>query len=330
MATTSPWRHAIVVGASSGIGAAVARRPRRGRHPRGARRAATGRSSRRSARAIADADRRPRTGARVPHDVTRGAGCRRLVQRICHALGGLDLLVYAAGIMPRIGADEYDLEKDRAIIDGRTSSARWRGSTPSPSASRAAARGTIVGISSVAGDRGRRGNPAYHASKAALDALPRGGAEPRRAPRRARRHRQAGPGRHADDAGHGQAAAPRLAGRRGAPSILARRRAQRHTVYVPAKWRPIMFVIRHIPSLRLPAPRHLSMLPADRLERVCSWGGATSAMSWVYRPTTVDGLREVLALAPRRGPQRRPSRRRAELRRRARPTRRTSASTRRA
>ncbi len=39
------------------------------------------------------------------------------------------------------------------------------------------------------------------------------------------------------------------------------------------------------------------MLPADRFERVPSWGGATSAMSWVYRPTTVDGLCEVLARA---------------------------------
>src|SRR5262249_56717095 len=34
----------------------------------------------------------------------------------------------------------------------------------------AARAGTIVGISSVAGDRGRRGSPAYHASKAGLDA----------------------------------------------------------------------------------------------------------------------------------------------------------------
>jgi FAD/FMN-containing dehydrogenase len=43
------------------------------------------------------------------------------------------------------------------------------------------------------------------------------------------------------------------------------------------------------------------MLPADRLERVPSWGGATSAVSWVYRPTTVDGMRDVLALARAEG-----------------------------
>ena len=43
------------------------------------------------------------------------------------------------------------------------------------------------------------------------------------------------------------------------------------------------------------------MLPADRLERVPSWGGATSAMSWVYRPTTREGLHDVLALARAEG-----------------------------
>jgi decaprenylphospho-beta-D-ribofuranose 2-oxidase len=43
------------------------------------------------------------------------------------------------------------------------------------------------------------------------------------------------------------------------------------------------------------------MLPAERLERVWSWGGATSAMSWVYRPTTVEGLRDTLALARAEG-----------------------------
>jgi len=43
------------------------------------------------------------------------------------------------------------------------------------------------------------------------------------------------------------------------------------------------------------------MLPSDRLERVSSWGGSTSAMSWVYRPTTIDGLHEVLALARAEG-----------------------------
>ena len=43
------------------------------------------------------------------------------------------------------------------------------------------------------------------------------------------------------------------------------------------------------------------VLPADRLERVSGWGGAQSALSYVYRPSTVDGLRDVLDLARREG-----------------------------
>ena len=42
-------------------------------------------------------------------------------------------------------------------------------------------------------------------------------------------------------------------------------------------------------------------LPMDRLERVWAWGRADSAMSWVWRPTTVDGVRDVLTLAAARG-----------------------------
>jgi len=42
-------------------------------------------------------------------------------------------------------------------------------------------------------------------------------------------------------------------------------------------------------------------LPMDRLEPVCSWGGAQGGMAYVYRPTTVQQIREVLALARERG-----------------------------
>src|SRR6185503_4331967 len=111
-----PWRFAIVVGASSGIGAAVARQLAAGgtRLALVARRAAELEAV---AEAIRESTGDPARALVFPHDVTKGDEVAALLQRICHALGGLDLLVYAAGIMPRIGADEYDLEKDRAIVD---------------------------------------------------------------------------------------------------------------------------------------------------------------------------------------------------------------------
>ncbi len=43
------------------------------------------------------------------------------------------------------------------------------------------------------------------------------------------------------------------------------------------------------------------MLPAEHLERVSSWGGATTGMSYVYRPSTVEALHETLLLAQRSG-----------------------------
>jgi decaprenylphospho-beta-D-ribofuranose 2-oxidase len=42
-------------------------------------------------------------------------------------------------------------------------------------------------------------------------------------------------------------------------------------------------------------------LPEERLERVASWGGASSGMGYVYRPSTVDGIRDVYELARKSG-----------------------------
>ena len=50
------------------------------------------------------------------------------------------------------------------------------------------------------------------------------------------------------------------------------------------------------PSSTLPDP-----LPADRRERISGWGGTMSAVSYVYRPTTVEDVRAILELAQSRG-----------------------------
>ncbi len=44
-----------------------------------------------------------------------------------------------------------------------------------------------------------------------------------------------------------------------------------------------------------------SSLPSDHLERVSAWGDASSSLSYVYRPTTVDQLYELLILARKSG-----------------------------
>jgi decaprenylphospho-beta-D-erythro-pentofuranosid-2-ulose 2-reductase len=245
MPATVPWRQAIVVGASSGIGAAVARRLAEA----GTRVALVARRREELealARTIGEATADPARALAFAHDVTAGDEVPALLQRICHALGGLDLLVYAAGIMPRIGADEYDLAKDRAIVEVNVIGAMaWC----NPVAERFArgGAGTIVGISSVAGDRGRRGNPAYHASKAALDAYLE--ALRNRVGRHGVRVVTVKPGPVDTPMTRGMDKLPLLVSAdAAAAAIVAGAAGARQTVYVPATWRPIMFVLRNLPS----------------------------------------------------------------------------------
>jgi decaprenylphospho-beta-D-erythro-pentofuranosid-2-ulose 2-reductase len=246
MATSETWRHAIVVGASSGIGAAVARELARG----GTRVALVAR--RRAeldgvATAIADETGDGDRAVVFAHDVTNGREVADLLPRVCHALGGLDLFVYAAGIMPRIGEDEYDLEKDRTIVEVNVVGAMAWCNAVAERFARGRA-GTLVGISSVAGDRGRRGNPAYHASKAALDAYLE--ALRNRVGRLGVRVVTVKPGPVDTPMTRGMDRLPLLVSAdAAAKALLAGAARGRPTVYVPGTWRPIMFVLRNIPSV---------------------------------------------------------------------------------
>jgi decaprenylphospho-beta-D-erythro-pentofuranosid-2-ulose 2-reductase len=245
MPAPTPWRHAIVVGASSGIGAAVARRLALD----GVRVALVARRRaelERVAGEIGEATRDRSRTTIVPHDVTGDEDVAALVQRIAHDLGGLDLLVYAAGIMPRIGEDEYDLATDRAIVAVNVVGAMAWINVVAERFARGGA-GTIVGISSVAGDRGRRGNPAYHASKAALDAYLE--AVRNRVARRGVRVVTVKPGPVDTPMTQGMEKLPLLVSAEAAAAALLDGAARgRTTVYVPATWRPIMFVLRNLPS----------------------------------------------------------------------------------
>lgn len=44
-----------------------------------------------------------------------------------------------------------------------------------------------------------------------------------------------------------------------------------------------------------------TLLPTENLERVAAWGGASEGLSYVYRPSTVEALHDVLVLARRSG-----------------------------
>lgn len=49
------------------------------------------------------------------------------------------------------------------------------------------------------------------------------------------------------------------------------------------------------------ASQSLPPMPMEHLERVDAWGMNTSVLSYVYRPTTVEGIREIYALARKHG-----------------------------
>ncbi len=101
------------------------------------------------------------------HDVTDFDAVPELFDEIVGTLGGLDALFYAAGVMPELDEHEYAFSKDRAMIEVNVLGAMaWF--NPAAALMEAQRSGTLVGISSIAGERGRRGNPAYCTSKAAL------------------------------------------------------------------------------------------------------------------------------------------------------------------
>jgi NAD(P)-dependent dehydrogenase (short-subunit alcohol dehydrogenase family) len=152
-------RRAIVIGASSGIGAALVGEL----HRRGFRTAGVARREAELRAVMADAG-----GMAYVGDVRDRDAAAPLFARIVDDLGGLDWIIYAAGIMPRITPETYDAGIDAGIVETNLIGAMaWL--NPAARLFREQGRGRIVGISSVAGDRGRRGHPAYCASKAGLD-----------------------------------------------------------------------------------------------------------------------------------------------------------------
>jgi decaprenylphospho-beta-D-erythro-pentofuranosid-2-ulose 2-reductase len=160
-----PWKRAIVIGASSGIGEAIARKLTAG----GCRVALVARRLDRLEQIASEINGISLDIARpYAHDVTQFDQAEDLFLQIVRDIEGVDLVVYAAGIMPAIGPTEYDTTKDKAILDTNLMGAiAWLNAAAKRF--ERAMGGTILGISSVAGDRGRRGNPAYSAGKAGLD-----------------------------------------------------------------------------------------------------------------------------------------------------------------
>jgi NAD(P)-dependent dehydrogenase (short-subunit alcohol dehydrogenase family) len=149
----------ILVGATDGIGLALAhefleRSWRVGLLGRGAGRV------RDAAEALARAHPERAPVARVL-DVTDRAAVAPALDAVRAELGGMDVLVYCAGVIDQ-GADPGPMFAVNAV--GAIDVLEWGAARLVD----AGGGGRLAAIGSVAGDRGRGGNPIYGASKAAL------------------------------------------------------------------------------------------------------------------------------------------------------------------
>ncbi len=179
------------------------------------------------------------------HDAADGDAAEPLFARIEQDLGPVDELHYVAGVMPAVAIDEFDLGKDRQQILVNTLGAiAWGNAAARRFLPRKA--GCIVGVTSVAQDRGRVGRPVYNASKAGMDTYLE--ALRNRLWRHGVRVTTIRPGFVETPMTAGLKLKGAIAADTAAALILRARDRERAIAYVPGKWRLIMFVIRNIPS----------------------------------------------------------------------------------
>jgi len=160
----NPQRRGIIIGASMGLGAALARKLAKDGYTL----ALLARNEENLNAVCNEINMVGGHAFAYVHDVSEYGKVPDLLRKIVADLGGLDLVVFVAGVnYPPGGIDKYDFENDRKMIEVNLIGAMaWL--TPIAEMFQSAKAGQIVGIGSVAGDRGRVGNPGYNTSKAGL------------------------------------------------------------------------------------------------------------------------------------------------------------------
>lgn len=239
-----PRKVAAIIGASRGIGAALAERLQQEGYDlalvsrnEAALKALTEKINAQAGRAAA---------RYYVHDVTHYDEAPVLLQRIIADLGRLDLFIYNAGISLPPGLKKYNFEKARQTIEVNLLGAMaWL--YPVAAMFQKLGYGQIAGVSSVAGERGRVGTPAYNASKAALTCL-----------LESLRNRLGRYGVHVLTVKPGFVETDMLKGAKktfwvippsqAADDIVKALKRRRQEIYTPARWRWLMWIIRHIPS----------------------------------------------------------------------------------
>ncbi len=242
----NPRKRAIIVGAAGGIGAALSRKLAREGFA-----LALVDFNQQAVEALRDEINQTAKETRAlayQHDVTKYNSAPELLRRIIADLGGVDSLVYVAGMIYFPALDEYNFAQDSKMVEvNLLGGMAWMGAVAPLFQN--AKRGQIVGVSSVAGDRGRIGNPGYNASKAGMTNYLEG------LRNRLTRHGvnvlTVKPGMVKTDMLK-LPGAPKpvlaLEPEQVADLIWDGMRARKQTIYVAGIWKLVMLVIRHIPS----------------------------------------------------------------------------------
>ncbi|MEW6717880.1 MAG: SDR family NAD(P)-dependent oxidoreductase [Chloroflexota bacterium] len=235
---------ALIIGASSGIGAALARKLAR----EGYRLALLARREELLQDLCTEINDEVGEGRAVtyPHDVKDFDQAEGLFKTILRDMGHLDVVAYVAGVMPAVDLWEFAFDKDREMVAVNLLGAMvWLG---------LAARlltelggGHIVGVSSIAGERGRVKNPGYHASKAGLSVY-----------LESLRNRLSRKGVHVLTVKPGFVNTTMLQaeGRtfwvvspeKVAEDISKALRTRKQVIYTPARWCLVAWVVRNLPS----------------------------------------------------------------------------------
>jgi len=240
-----PQLKAIIIGASSGIGESLARLLAE----KGYLLALVARREDKLAELSDQINSKYDGSARsffYSHDVTHYEVVPELFQQIAADLGGLDLIVYLAAFQPPMTEDEYNFSKDKEMFEVNILGAMaWLGQAALRFGT--AESGHIMGVSSIAGERGRRQNPAYNSSKAALNTYLE--ALRNRLTRKGVTVTTIKPG-FVDTAL--LANAPKtiwvISPEKAAEVIYKAVRRRKQVSYVPGRWRLVSLIIRHIPS----------------------------------------------------------------------------------
>ena len=152
----------IVTGASSGIGKALG-----GVFSEAGAKVVLAARNPEKLQAVADA--LPGESLAVPTDVSDEAACKRLIDKTLEQFGRIDVLINNAGISMRALFRDLDLAVFRQVMDINFWGTVYCTKYALPHILKS--KGSIVGISSVAGYRGLPGRTGYSSSKFAMHGL---------------------------------------------------------------------------------------------------------------------------------------------------------------